>query len=354
MKALQLKEYNHQEIIDAPKPSPKAGEVLIKVKACGICGSDIHGLDGSTGRRIPPLIMGHEASGVIEELGPGVKGYAKGDRVTFDSTLFCGECRYCREGNFNFCENRQVLGVACDEYHRDGAFAEYVVVPAIVLYPMPDEVSFVQAAMIEPLAVAVHGVSITPITIGDTALLMGAGIIGLLTLQVLRTAGCGRIYVADVDEGRLKQAMDFGATGTFNPKKDDIPAEMKKLTGGLGAQIALDAVGMESTVHACLYSVRKGGNVTAIGNLAPEIKLPPAAYSLPPDYPEGFQRLFRGVCLVSPADPERTRRCGFADFQGSTSGRRGRLFHTALQSGSRTHEGYSGTLNQTQQGERGL
>ncbi len=274
MKALQLKEYNHLEIVDAPKPSPKAGEVLIKVKACGICGSDIHGLDGSTGRRIPPLIMGHEASGIIEELGPGVKGYAKGDRVTFDSTLFCGECRYCREGHFNFCENRQVLGVACDEYPRDGAFADYVVVPAIVLYPMPDEVSFVQAAMIEPLAVAVHGVSITPITIGDTALLMGAGIIGLLTLQVLRTAGCGRIYVADVDEGRLKQAMDFGATGTFNPKKDDIPAEMKKLTGGLGAQIALDAVGIESTVHACLYSVRKGGNVTAIGNLAPEITLP--------------------------------------------------------------------------------
>ncbi len=274
MKALQLTEYNKLEMVDVPKPEPKEKEVLIKVEACGICGSDIHGVDGSTGRRIPPIIMGHEASGIIEKLGPGIKNYKVGDRVAFDSTIYCGECRYCREGAVNFCENRQVLGVSCDEFHRDGAFAEYVTVPEIVLYPMPDEVTFEQGAMLEPLAIALHAVRITPITIGDTALLMGAGIIGLMTLQALKNAGCTKIYVADVDETRLELARKFGATETFDPRNVDLPAEIMKRTAGLGANISFDAVGMEATVHACIYSLRKGGHFTAIGNITPTITSP--------------------------------------------------------------------------------
>ena len=136
MKALILKEYNNLAYEDVPKPKIGRNEVLIRVKACGICGSDVHGIDGSTGRRIPPLIMGHEASGIIEDTGTDVKDFSAGDRVTFDSTIYCGVCHFCRRGLINLCDNRRVLGVSCDEYRQHGAFAEYVAVPQHILYRM--------------------------------------------------------------------------------------------------------------------------------------------------------------------------------------------------------------------------
>jgi L-iditol 2-dehydrogenase len=274
MKALMMNEYKKLELVDAEKPAAGEKEVLIRLKASGICGSDVHGFDGSTGRRVPPLIMGHESSGVIESVGPGIENYAAGDRVTFDSTIYCGECRYCREGNVNFCENRQVLGVSCDEYRRHGTFAEYVTVPERVLYRLPENVSFPQGAMIEPLSVAAHGVRITPLVIGDDVLLIGAGVIGLLVLQVLRTAGAGRVFVADIDDDRLAMAKRMGADETFNVKGIDLPAEIRKLSGGLGVPVSIDAVGTEATVQNAIYSVRKGGFVTSIGNIAPEVTLP--------------------------------------------------------------------------------
>ncbi len=126
MKSLLLSEYNHLEIADLPLPAVGADDVLVRVEACGICGSDVHGYDGSTGRRIPPIVMGHEAAGTVEAAGANVHGYAKGDRVTFDSTIYCGECAYCARGEINLCNNRQVIGVSCGDYRRYGAFAEYV------------------------------------------------------------------------------------------------------------------------------------------------------------------------------------------------------------------------------------
>jgi len=137
MKALILTEYHRLEYGEMPEPQVGPGEVLLQVKACGICGSDIHGIDGSTGRRIPPIVMGHEACGEIVKLGEGVKGYAIGDKVTFDSTIYCGKCHYCRRGQINLCNNRRVLGVSCTEYRQHGAFAEYVAVPQHILYPIP-------------------------------------------------------------------------------------------------------------------------------------------------------------------------------------------------------------------------
>src|SRR5689334_1259243 len=145
MKALLLKQYMELEMVDAPPPAYTDHDVLIRVRACGICGSDIHGLDGSTGRRIPPLIMGHEASGVIDSVGAAVKGWKPGDRVTFDSTVSCGACHFCRRGQINLCENRQVLGVSCGDYRRNGAFAEFVSVPENILYKIPDNVPFEHA-----------------------------------------------------------------------------------------------------------------------------------------------------------------------------------------------------------------
>ena len=179
MKALVLVEYNRFELQDVPAPEIGPEQVLVEVKACGICGSDVHGMDGSTGRRRPPLIMGHEAAGVVAAIGGDVSGWSEGDRVTFDSTIYCGKCWFCRCGRINLCDNRRVLGVSCEEYRQDGAFAQYVAVPQHILYRLPDEVSFARASMVEPLSVAFHAVHRTCISLSDTAVVVGAGMIGL-------------------------------------------------------------------------------------------------------------------------------------------------------------------------------
>src|SRR4051812_3056603 len=151
MKAMLLSDYKQLAITEMPAPRLADDEVLVRVRACGICGSDVHGYDGSTGRRIPPLVMGHEASGEISEVGPAVKTFSVGDRVTFDSTVSCGRCEYCRTGHVNLCDSRMVLGVSCGDYRRHGAFAEYVAVPERILYRLPASISFEHAALIEAI-----------------------------------------------------------------------------------------------------------------------------------------------------------------------------------------------------------
>lgn len=267
MKALILTEYNHFEYTELPAPEYGPDEVLVQVKACGICGSDVHGMDGSSGRRIPPIVMGHEASGVIAEIGAAVTGWKPGDRVTFDSTVYCGDCWYCRRGDIHLCENRRVLGVSCAEYRRHGAYAEYVSVPQRILYAIPNEIGFEQAALSEPLSIAVHAVNRTPISIGDTAVVAGTGMIGLLVVQVLRAAGCGAIVAVDLDDGKLETARKLGATDVFNPTKCDPAEEIRKLTGGRGADIAFEVVGIGATLMTAIDAVRKGGTVTLVGNL---------------------------------------------------------------------------------------
>lgn len=274
MKALVLVEYNRLEIREVPRPEPGPGEVLVRVKACGICGSDVHGMDGSTGRRIPPLIMGHEAAGVIDRLGLGVTGWQPGDRVTFDSTISCGECAYCRSGLINLCDNRRVLGVAIEEYHQDGAFAEYVTVPARILYRLPEGVSFTQAAMIEPVSVAFHAVNLTPIRLNDTAVVIGAGMIGLLTIQTLRLAGCGKIIAVDQVPDRLELACRHGADVGINAAAEDAVSAVLRETGGQGADIALEAVGVSQTINLAVDCLRKNGHLTLIGNVSPAVEYP--------------------------------------------------------------------------------
>src|SRR5689334_17731481 len=194
MKGLLLKKYMELEVADLPKPEIGPNDVLIRVKACGICGSDVHGLDGSTGRRIPPLVMGHEAAGQIAEVGRAVKNWKEGDRVTFDSTVSCGYCHFCRRGEINLCDNRQVLGVSCGDYRRNGAFAEYVSVPQNILYGLPAGLAYEHAAMIEAVSIGVHAVNLTPRQLGDTAVVIGSGMIGQLTIQAAKVAGFGRVF----------------------------------------------------------------------------------------------------------------------------------------------------------------
>lgn len=273
MKALLLSQYKHLEISDVPQPTPGEEEVLVRVAACGICGSDVHGYDGSSGRRIPPIVMGHEAAGTIAALGKSVHDFAQGDRVTFDSTIFCGVCSNCRRGDVNLCDHRQVLGVSCAEFRRPGAFAEFIAVPSRILYRLPEQLSFAEAALLEAVSVALHGVSLAPSVAGSTALVVGAGMIGLLTVQALRAAGCSRIYVADVDDSRLKLAERAGATVALSAK-EDVSARVQKLTGGVGVDVAFEAVGHNETVRASIESVRKGGTVVLVGNISPEVTLP--------------------------------------------------------------------------------
>ncbi|MDQ2712411.1 MAG: galactitol-1-phosphate 5-dehydrogenase [Acidobacteriota bacterium] len=274
MKALLLSEYNRLEVVDVPMPRPGPDDVLVKVEACGICGSDVHGYDGSTGRRIPPLVMGHEAAGVVAAAGANVIDLKEGQHVTFDSTVYCGVCEYCRKGEVNLCENREVLGVSTPEYRRQGAFAEYVSVPRRIVHPLPQDLAFSDAAMIEPLAVAVHAVALSEVLEGSTALVVGAGMIGLLVLQALREKGCSSLIVSDIDDTRLQLAKDLGATVIINAKTADVPTEVKRHTAGKGVDVALEAVGSTPTIRTAIDSVRKGGTVTLIGNIAPTVEIP--------------------------------------------------------------------------------
>jgi L-iditol 2-dehydrogenase len=274
MNALVLTEYNRLEFLPRPQPVPGPGELLVKVAACGICGSDVHGFDGSSGRRIPPLVMGHEAAGTVAEAGSGVKRFGIGDRVTFDSTIYCGECRFCKRGEMNLCDRREVLGVSCGDYRRDGAFAEYVLVPERIAYKLPDAMGFEEAAMLEAVSVALHAVAVSDLRGGETALVIGAGMIGLLTLQAARSAGCSRVFIADVDRTRLELARQLGATETLNLSGSELAGRCRELTEGAGADVALEAVGRDETVATAIDAVRKGGTVTLIGNVTPEVRLP--------------------------------------------------------------------------------
>jgi L-iditol 2-dehydrogenase len=255
MKALVLEEYNLLVFKDVAKPTANNHEVLVEVKAVGICGSDVHGMDGSTGRRIPPLIMGHEASGVIVETGKNVKGWNVGDRVTFDSTIYRLDDWYTRKGHYNLSDNRMVLGVSCPDFKRDGAFAQYVAIPEHILYKIPENVTFEQAAMVEPVAVALHSVNLSGVKINDTAVVFGSGMIGLFIIQLLKLAGC-RVIAVDVLQEKLDMAVKAGADVVLNAQTDNVPGEIKKLTQYRGADFAYEAVGISPTIQSAVESLR--------------------------------------------------------------------------------------------------
>jgi L-iditol 2-dehydrogenase len=279
MKALVLTEYNHFDLQDLPKPTIRPNEVLVRVQAVGICGSDVHGMDGSSGRRIPPIVMGHEASGIIAEVGPDVKDWSTGDRVTFDSTVYALDDWYSRRGMYNLSDGREVVGVSTPDFKRQGAFAEYVAVPQHILYAIPNNVSFTQAALVEPVAVALHAVSLTPIQVNDSAVVVGAGMIGLFVIQALKLAGCTTIIAIDLDNDRLALAQTLGATHIINARTPDqqgrnVAKQVQDLTHGRGADVSFEVVGAGPTVKTAIECVRKGATVTLVGNLAPTVEIP--------------------------------------------------------------------------------
>ena len=274
MKALVLTEYKKLEYTDVPDPEIGPDEVLIRVKSCGICGSDVHGYDGSTGRRRPPVIMGHEASGIIERIGESVKGWQPGDRVTFDSTIYCNECESCRRGYVNLCSNRKVVGVSCEDYRQDGAFAEYIALPAHILYRIPDNVSFDQAAMIEPLSVAFHAANMAPHPLGASAAVVGTGKIGMLLIQTLRMYGFGTIIAIKHSENQKDIIMQSGADHCICTANENAAEIVSNLTAGQGVDYVFEAAGNEKTINLCIEICKRNGHIILVGNSSPNVTLP--------------------------------------------------------------------------------
>lgn len=268
MKALIYTKPYCLEYSDFPQPAVGEDDVLIRVKACGICGSDVQGFTGKTGRRIPPLIMGHEAAGIIDEdTGKNVRAFQKGDRVCFDSTVYCNKCGACRNGLYNRCENRQVLGVSTQTFKRHGAFAEYVAVPSWIVSKIPDDMSYVHAALLEPVSIGMHAANRAPISSDDTIVVIGAGPIGLFILQACKLKGARKVIVCDINEFRLDVARKLGADEVVNPRKRDIKEAIFEQTKNKGADVAFEAVGFASTFRDAVSITRTGGHLVVVGNL---------------------------------------------------------------------------------------
>ena len=215
MKALVLTNYRNLELQDVPRPEPGPDEVLIRVQACGICGSDVHGYDGSTGRRIPPLVMGHEAAGIIADLGSAVSGFRLGQRVTFDSTLSCGQCFFCKRGQINLCDARQVLGVSCGDYRRAGAFAEFITCEPFNVKVLPPTFPKLEISLIEILPGVIHAAELAAITTHTDVLITGQGVSGLVITQVCRMFSPKSLVVTDLKDRNLELAKKYGATHVY-------------------------------------------------------------------------------------------------------------------------------------------
>jgi len=250
------------EIQEVPEPQPGPGEVMIQVKAAGICGTDIH-IWKDEYKSVPPMIMGHEGAGVIAALGEGVQGLATGDRVTSETfARFCGRCFFCKQGKINLCPERKSIGT-----HLNGFFTKYLIIRASAVHRLPEGISFWAGALSEPLACCVHGIlERTPLSAGDWVLISGPGTMGLISLQLAKSGG-GKAIVLGTgkDEERLALAKKLGADVTINVQSEDPAPRVLELTDGLGADLAIECAGAAASFNQCLKLVRKGGRISQAG-----------------------------------------------------------------------------------------
>ncbi len=254
---------------DVNDVEPKADEVKIRVKAVGICGSDVHGYLGLTGRRISPMIMGHEFSGIIVDVGKDVREFREGDRVAPYPVDFCGECEMCREGSFHLCCNKKQFGVL----NVNGAFAEYICIPGKLCFKLEDDVSFSVGSLVEPLSVAYRAVNRAADLTGKTVLIVGAGTIGLLVLACAKMKNLARIIVSDISDSRLEKALSMGANTVINPKNKNFKEVIDSVTDGSGVDVALEAVGASPTVQQAMSALHFGGTAIWIGNSSKMIEI---------------------------------------------------------------------------------
>jgi threonine dehydrogenase-like Zn-dependent dehydrogenase len=261
--------YGGQDIRIEDVPNPEVGkeDVLIRVKAVGICGSELHAYDGISKRRVPPLIMGHEFSGEIAETGENVTEFAKGNRVVVNPLIRCGTCEPCSLGYGNVCRHLRLIGM-----HKSGALAEYTSAPASNCHLLPEQLSFEEGALVEPFAVGVHAVNRASIQIGDTIVVVGTGIIGLMIIQAAKASGSHRIFVTDLFDYKLNIARRLGADFTVNARTADPANHVLGATKEQGADVVFEAVGLETTLRQATKMTKPLGNLVVVGNLAKNVQ----------------------------------------------------------------------------------
>ncbi len=262
-KTFYMTDIEKLEVGEAPMPRIGADDVLIKVRSVGICGSDLHYYrEGAIGdfKVEFPFILGHEAAGIVEEVGENVTSLKKGDRVCMEPGVPCMKCEECLSGHYNLC--RDVRFWATPPY--DGVLSEYVAHPAAFTFKIPDNMSFTEGALVEPLAIGLHACNMGGVKLGQTVAILGAGCIGLVTLLAAKAYGATQIIVGDVLEKRLNKARELGAVA-INTAEEDFAAKVMELTGGRGADVCIDCAGFSATVDSCLSSAKPAGTVIIVG-----------------------------------------------------------------------------------------
>ncbi len=248
------------EIREVPIPTLGDSDVLIKVRAVALCGSDVHIFKGKHPAVTLPVPVGHEIAGEVAEVGTGVTKVKPGDRVTVEPVIVCGECHYCQRGDYHLCAN-----ISFQYRQGQGGLTTDFVAPERWVHLLPGDLSYSAGALIEPLAVAVHAVRLAKLQATNSVAIFGAGAIGLLILQVARAMETGKVFITDIRDARLNAALGFGASGAFNSSKWDVVEKIIESTGGLGVQHAFEAVGLEITLKQALQSLKKGGRVILVG-----------------------------------------------------------------------------------------
>lgn len=290
MKVAVMEGIGKMGYMERPIPTPKADEVLVKLEYVGICGSDMHYYEtGAIGDYVvkPPFVLGHEPGGTVVEVGSNVKHLKVGDRVALEPGKTCGHCEFCRQGKYNLCPD--VVFFATPPV--DGVFQEYVAHEAALCFKLPDNVSTLEGALIEPLAVGFHAANQGEAHAGQTAVVMGAGCIGLVSMMALKAEGVSRVYVVDVMQKRLDKAMELGADGVINGKDEDAVEAVRKLTEGAGCDLVIETAGTEITTRQAIHMAKKGANVVLVGySKTGEMTLP---MSLVLDKELTFKTVFR-------------------------------------------------------------
>ena len=290
MKVAVMEGIGKMEYTERPIPTPKEDEVLVKLEYVGICGSDMHYYEtGAIGDYVvkPPFVLGHEPGGTVVEVGSNVKHLKVGDRVALEPGKTCGHCEFCRQGKYNLCPD--VVFFATPPV--DGVFQEYAAHEAALCFKLPDNVSTLEDALIEPLAVGFHAANQGGAHAGQTAVVMGAGCIGLVSMMALKAEGVSRVYVVDVMQKRLDKAMELGADGVINGKDEDAVEAVRKLTEGAGCDLVIETAGTEITTRQAIHMAKKGANVVLVGySKTGEMTLP---MSLVLDKELTFKTVFR-------------------------------------------------------------
>ena len=290
MKTAVMTDLMKVEIQQRPIPKPAPGEVLVKVDYVGVCGSDLHYYEsGRIGNFIvkPPFVLGHEAGGTVVELGDGVENLKLGDRVALEPGKTCGHCEFCKQGKYNLC--KKVVFFATPPV--DGVFQEYVAHEAGLCFKLPDNVSTMEGALIEPLAVGLHAANQSGAHLGQTAVVTGAGCIGLVSLLSLKAMGVSKVIVVDVMEKRLQKALELGADAVINGKTEDTVARIGELTGGNGFDVGIETAGNQITAGQLIKGAKPGATIVFVGYSASGEMTLPIGMSL--DKELTFKTVFR-------------------------------------------------------------